>query len=113
MASLAFHCLPALLKEGWASPQGYRCRQWVLLREFGGGQWSDDMPTVRRNRKSPGAHLYSASDGRDESVIYPKLFPTSLLPTSEAFRVCPGTGPFWVRATKRFEPRECGKKTSL
>lgn len=39
-------------------------------------------PQWNKTERAHGAHLYSATDDRDESVLYPKLFRMSLLPTS-------------------------------
>lgn len=36
VVSFPFHCLPALLKERWASPQDSQRRRWIGLREFWG-----------------------------------------------------------------------------
>ena len=70
-------------------------------------------PQWNKTEKAQAAYLYSTTEGKEESVIYPKLFHTSLLSTYGAFDLCPGRDLFWVRTMKCFEPEECGKNLYL
>lgn len=66
-----------------------------------------------KTAKAQGARLYSATKGKEESVIYPKLFHFSPLSTSGALSLCTGSHLFRACSVKGFKPAECGKNLSL
>lgn len=102
--------------EGWVSPQNSWHCQLVPVDFVSGifvGRVVMTYPEWNKTEKAQGAHLYSTTKGKVESVIYPKLFPFSLLSTSGTFNPCTGRHFFWVCSVKCFEPGECGKNLYL